>query len=299
MNEGDENKDCLAKWIDKIICGDAFEILLKIPDNSIDFIATDLPYNLGKYGNDPRDLDNLPYEKYVQKINEFTAQAYRILKDGHYCCILTPQESSKIGAMAEALGRAGFNENLQPIMVKEKQGYVHVLLTACKGKPEIDVKAALGIDDGVWVLTKWHEHPLKYVHPCTWSPEIPEALIKIFTKECDLVLDPFNGICTTTDVAKRLKRHFIGIDLYDWNARAEEERKKAKAKIEQILSKTANEKGDGSGSKEDETQKEKQEEIQIPDEWTTPEKVLEARLKGAEEFIKKRGWCKNGFVANY
>ena len=45
------------------------------------------------------------------------------------------------------------------------------------------------------------------------SPEeLPEWFIKLFTKENDLVLDPFMGSGTTLFVANRMKRHSIGID---------------------------------------------------------------------------------------
>ena len=37
-------------FINKIICGDAFELIKKIPDNSIDVILTDPPYGIDKKG---------------------------------------------------------------------------------------------------------------------------------------------------------------------------------------------------------------------------------------------------------
>ena len=42
-------------WIKCVLCGDSRDILKRIPDNSIDFILTDPPYNIGKHstGNIP------------------------------------------------------------------------------------------------------------------------------------------------------------------------------------------------------------------------------------------------------
>jgi site-specific DNA-methyltransferase (adenine-specific) len=43
--------------------------------------------------------------------------------------------------------------------------------------------------------------------------ELPRRVMKLFSYQGDIVLDPFNGAGTTTLVAWRLKRRFIGIDV--------------------------------------------------------------------------------------
>jgi site-specific DNA-methyltransferase (adenine-specific) len=50
-------------------------------------------------------------------------------------------------------------------------------------------------------------------HSAAFPEELPEWFIKLFTKENDIVLDPFMGSGTTLIVANRMKRNSIGIDI--------------------------------------------------------------------------------------
>jgi site-specific DNA-methyltransferase (adenine-specific)/site-specific DNA-methyltransferase (cytosine-N4-specific) len=50
-------------------------------------------------------------------------------------------------------------------------------------------------------------------HSAAFPQELPEWFIKLFTKENDIVLDPFMGSGTTLFVANRMKRHSIGIEI--------------------------------------------------------------------------------------
>ncbi len=50
-------------------------------------------------------------------------------------------------------------------------------------------------------------------HSAAFPEELPEWFIKLFTKEYNTVLDPFAGSGTTLDVAKRMFRNSIGIEI--------------------------------------------------------------------------------------
>jgi len=56
--------------------------------------------------------------------------------------------------------------------------------------------------------------------------ELVERVLKLFSFKGDVILDPFNGVGTTTAVAKRLSRNYIGIDISEEYCKKAEERLK-------------------------------------------------------------------------
>jgi len=68
-----------------------------------------------------------------------------------------------------------------------------------------------------WVVAKWSIAPERnmkeYNHPAMFPEELALRIIKLFSFAGDIVLDPFNGVGTTTLMAKKLMRKFIGIDI--------------------------------------------------------------------------------------
>ena len=53
----------------------------------------------------------------------------------------------------------------------------------------------------------------EYGHPAMFPEELVERCLKLFSYKDDVVLDPFNGAGTTTFVANKLGRKYIGIDM--------------------------------------------------------------------------------------
>jgi site-specific DNA-methyltransferase (adenine-specific) len=70
-------------------------------------------------------------------------------------------------------------------------------------------------------------------HPCQMPELLLERIIKVSSKEGDLVLDPFAGSGTTVAVAKRLGRRFLGIELSE--DYAEGIRRRLNSPVEQKL----------------------------------------------------------------
>jgi len=61
-------------------------------------------------------------------------------------------------------------------------------------------------------------------HSATFPKNLPAWFIKLFTKEGDIVLDPFIGSGTTAIACIELKRHYIGIEILDEYYRLANER---------------------------------------------------------------------------
>ena len=67
-----------------------------------------------------------------------------------------------------------------------------------------------------WVVAKWSIAPERkmkqYDHPAMFPEELVRRGLKLFSYKNDLILDPFNGVGTTTKVAHELSRNYLGID---------------------------------------------------------------------------------------
>ena len=68
-----------------------------------------------------------------------------------------------------------------------------------------------------WVVAKWSIAPERnmkeFKHPAMFPEELVTRVIKLFSFENDIILDPFNGAGTTTFIARRFNRKFLGIDI--------------------------------------------------------------------------------------
>jgi site-specific DNA-methyltransferase (adenine-specific) len=73
----------------------------------------------------------------------------------------------------------------------------------------------------------WHIAPVppnNLPHPCPFPEEIPYRLVRWFSYQGDLVLDPFCGIGTTCKVAAAMDRAWIGYEIEEKYARITRER---------------------------------------------------------------------------
>jgi DNA modification methylase len=85
---------------------------------------------------------------------------------------------------------------------------------AARGLPH---RSSLGTDDFLALtLDLWQippESATRVGHPAPFPVELPEQLIRLYTYEDDLVLDPFMGSGSALVAAARLGRRYVGYDL--------------------------------------------------------------------------------------
>ena len=70
------------------------------------------------------------------------------------------------------------------------------------------------ITDSLWSLgSRSRSSVHKGDYHGNFVPQIPEQMMRRFTKENDVVLDLFSGMATTLIECRRLGRHGIGVEL--------------------------------------------------------------------------------------
>lgn len=97
-------------------------------------------------------------------------------------------------------------------------------------------KEWLQLQKSVWLSEKSALDKDAFKHPAPFLVEDIRKLIKLFTKEKELVLDPFSGSGTTLLACALEKRQCIGIDMNKkYNALAKKRLKQAKAKKQKLV----------------------------------------------------------------
>ena len=234
----------IKKFLNKIIIGDAESVLSKIPSNSIDIVLTSPPYNFGhSYANDSTQ-DTVEWNEYFKKLFNIWKECYRILKPGGRMVVnVQPLFSDYVPThhiISKQLLDIGFLWKAEVLWEKNNYNAKYTAWGSWKspsmpylkytwefieifdkethkksGKKEyIDIT---GEEFKEWVYAKWRFTPetrmKEFSHPAMFPEELPMRVLKLFSYKGDIVLDPFNGAGTTTVVAWRLRRRFVGIDI--------------------------------------------------------------------------------------
>lgn len=238
------NTGDIEGFTDKIICGDSEEVLRKLPTDSIDIIITSPPYNFGLEYKDDKKNDAVHWDDYFRKIDAVWKECARVLKPGgRFCLNVQPLFSDYIPThhlMSKQLLNHGLiwkgeilweknNYNCKytawgswksPSMpyLKYTWEFVEVFSKDTHKKVGDSSKADITGDEfKKWVYAKWSIAPERnmkeYDHPAMFPKELATRLMKLFSYQGDIVLDPFNGAGTTTLCAAETGRKYIGIDI--------------------------------------------------------------------------------------
>ena len=243
------NQITKSDFINRTINGDILESLNNLPDEFADLIIIDPPYNLSKdfNGMNFRAMSDNSYDEYLS--TWFPAVCKKLKKNGSlYMCGDWKCTSSLQRAMEKELvvvnritwqrekGRGAsanwkngmediwfgvkdpknYYFNVEAVMMKRKviapykeNGEAKDWQQEEKGKFRLTYPSNFWDDISIpfWSMPENTEHP-------TQKPEkLYAKLILASSKPGDVIFDPFLGSGTTSVVAKKLDRNYVGIEL--------------------------------------------------------------------------------------
>lgn len=232
----------------QIMFGDAIECLNNIPDESIDLIFSDPPYNIGKQFGTFKDSWKTDKD-YAEWCFEWLELCLKKLKKNGSLYVMTSTQAmpyldlwlrdrvnilSRIVWHYDSSGvqaKKYFGSLYEPIIyaVKDSKDYtfngsdIEVEAKTGSTRKLIDYRKAVPtqykttkIPGNTWYFSRVRYRMEEYENHPSQKPEaLLERIIKASTNEGDIVLDPFSGTFTTCAVAQRLGRKSIGIELQE------------------------------------------------------------------------------------
>src|SRR3989338_10022287 len=232
-----------AADLDKVVMANCIEEMKRLykryPNGCFDIFFADPPYNLDKKYDKYKDTNN--ETEYINWSNEWLDLGIKLLKPGGSLFSLNIPEWSLHQAiylndiayfqnwivwdsMSVPLGKImpahySLLHYSQTPNVKfcghkwiDNPGYC--LRASC-----IKARTVLGDDKKVVLADIWSDvHRIKHkknrdYHPCQLPHKLMERIISLFSKEGDLIFDPFAGAGTTAIVAKKLNRHYYTTEI--------------------------------------------------------------------------------------
>jgi site-specific DNA-methyltransferase (adenine-specific) len=234
---------------DRVFCQDVFDALPKLPDRSVDLMFADPPYNLTKNFND-RKFRETSLDEYSEWLDSWLSQTVRILKPtaSIYICgdwrssaaihlvgqkyflpqnRITWEREKGRGAKSnwkncsEDIWFFTVSEdyyfNVEAVMVKRQ---VVAPYTHENGEPKDwteseDGRFRVTHPSNLWtdLTVPYWSMPENTDHPTQKPEKLLAKIILASSKEGNLVFDPFNGSGTTTVVAKKLGRRYLGVEV--------------------------------------------------------------------------------------
>lgn len=220
--------------LNKIYCMDCLKFLKKLPDNSIDLVVTDPPYNVSQktninygslnvvknFGEWDHGFDPVPVLKELKRVLKPKGQIYI------FCA------TKQIPQYIQILEEEWFFRNLlvwnktNPPPRISKTNYVFaneyiVYAINEKGKPTESTfnfnkqndMHNIFITSSLQSKERLKDKNGKAIHPTQKPLSILKKLIEVSSNPGDIILDPFMGVGSTAVAAKELGRKYIGCEI--------------------------------------------------------------------------------------
>lgn len=229
----------LPDWRDRIVQGDAREVLRSLPPRSVHLAITSPPYNVRiPYRG---YVDDLPPEQYLRWLKEVWRALHRVLvPGGRFVLNVAPTSIKDFRPIHHDLSRdlreLGYIMRTEIIWYKQTMGrrtawgswrspsnphiipsweYVLVFSKAQWKLPgdstavDITAREFETFSDGFWHIPPERK---RHGHPAPFPEELIDRLVKFYSYRENVVLDMFGGTGTVAAVARRLGRHYLHID---------------------------------------------------------------------------------------
>lgn len=247
---------------DVVLKGDCIEVLKRLPDASVDMVFADPPYNL-QLGGDLLRPDNSVVDAVDDdwdKFDSFAAydaftrawltECRRVLKpEGSIWVIGSYHNVFRLGTAIQDLGFWVLNDiiwrksNPMPNFKGTRFTNAHeTLIWAARSREQkrytFNYDALKAFNEDTQMRSDWtfalctgeeriKDADGKKAHPTQKPEALLHRVLLAATRPGDVVLDPFFGTGTTGAAARRLGRHFIGIERDEGYAKVAEKRIKA------------------------------------------------------------------------
>ena len=247
---------------DVVLRGDCIEVLKGLPDASVDMVFADPPYNL-QLGGDLLRPDNSKVDAVDDDWDQFESfaaydaftrawlkECRRVLKpEGSIWVIGSYHNVFRLGAAIQDLGFWVLNDiiwrksNPMPNFKGTRFTNAHeTLIWAARSREQkrytFNYDALKAFNEDTQMRSDWtfalctgeeriKDEDGKKAHPTQKPEALLHRVMLAATRPGDVVLDPFFGTGTTGAAAKRLGRHFIGIEREETYAKVAEKRIKA------------------------------------------------------------------------
>ncbi|MBR6901770.1 MAG: site-specific DNA-methyltransferase [Synergistaceae bacterium] len=243
-----ERVDSMKNIINRTINGDLFDVLPLLPKESVDLIIADPPYNLTKSfnGNKFAKKSSAEYEEYTRAWLSLMCKIVKPSGSVYVCC---DWETSLI--IGSVLGdffkiknritwqrekgrgaKANWKNGMEDIWFATKSDVYTFNLDAVKirkkviapyridGKPKDWNETTTGnyrdtCPSNFWddITIPFWSMPENTAHPTQKPEKLIAKIILASSNPDDIILDPFLGSGTTSVVAKKLSRNYIGIEI--------------------------------------------------------------------------------------
>ena len=249
----------LVSFLDRIHVGDCVAEMAKLPEKSVDLVFADPPYYLQLDGalhrpdNSKVDAVDDDWDKFssFEHYDAFTRAwllaCRRVLKPhGTLWVIGSYHNIFRVGATLQDLGFWVLNDVIwrktNPMPNFRGKRFTNAHETLIWASRDADAKgytfnyeAMKALNDGVQMRSDWlfplctggerlKDEDGNKAHPTQKPESLLARVLLASSKPGDVVLDPFFGTGTTGAVAKKLGRHFIGLERESAYARFAEER---------------------------------------------------------------------------